>query len=162
MTMGETKECVIDTMILQKANAPLTRPPRERSFFRVRVGILNRILRGRLTVLVSAKLIVEYRKQVPSPRNDHIKAFFELLERGHRGSVILNWKKRWSGSDREKARGCRYPKEDDHVLRTAIRPSASYIVTEENRMLKSNMCIYRRFRVHIVHPRSVQCHQGDL
>ena len=111
--------------------------------------MLERIQRGTLTLLMSSKLLAEYRRQVPSPRNDHIRAFFELVLIAAPTRCVWNWEKRWSGGQRAKARKCRYPEEDDHVLRTAIRPSASVIFTEEERILKADACIYRCFRVHI-------------
>jgi hypothetical protein len=84
---------------------------------------------------VSKRLLQEYREQIPEPRNDKIRTLFELISiRSDR--VRFNWKPRWSRADREKARDCHYPREDDHVLRTAIRPhSTTTIVTEEKRML---------------------------
>ena len=141
------EECVIDTTVLQKANAPLKREPSAHSLFVRRLHLLNRIARGELTVLVSPKLVAEYRRQVRMPRNDHVMAFFALIDDPVRATH--NWPKRWSGAQREKARRCRYPREDDHVLRTAIRPTPSTVVTEEQRMLNSDECIYRNFRVHI-------------
>ena len=149
MTMP--RECVVDTTVLQKANAPLNRELREHSQFASRLRLLTHLMEGRLTLLVSSKLFQEYRRQIPEPRNDKIKALFELIS-SRPDRVIFNWKPRWSGADREKARGCRYPKEDDHVLRTAVRPHGAAIITEEQRMLNADSCIYREFRVHIFEP----------
>ena len=143
-------ECAIDTTVLQKANAPLTNVPRERSLFRRRLNLLKQIQAGTNTILISRKLLAEYRRQVSVPRNDFIRAFFALLADPVR--PIWNWQYRWSGGTREKARGCRYPEEDDHVLRTAIRPTPSTIFTEEYRMLIADECIYLCFRVHISLP----------
>jgi hypothetical protein len=145
-----TQECVVDTTVLQKVNAPLTHEPAERSAFVKRVNLLTQIQQGSMTVLISTKLIAEYERQVRSPRNDHVRLFFELIQ--DPGRRTFNWRKRWSGADREHARRCRYPREDDHVLRTAIRPGSSTIIfTEEQPMLRADQCVYRRFQVHI-HP----------
>ena len=146
-----TAECVIDTTVLQKANAPLRHAPREVSRFADRVRLLKRIADGELTLLISPKLLAEYGRQVPEPRNDTVRVFLELITlRSER--VFVNWKKRWAGRDREAARHCRFPREDDHVLRTAIRPQVSTIITEEGRMLRADACVYRAFRVHIREP----------
>ena len=142
-------DCVIDTTVLQKANALLTQQPRERSWFGRRIRLLQRLHRGEATLLVSAQLLAEYRRQVREPRNDFVRAFFEIATDPNRR--IFNWHKRWSG-DRDKARRCRYPVEDDHVLRTAIRPHRTTIYTEEHRMLIADACIYRKLRVHISSP----------
>ena len=127
-------ERVIDTMVLQKANAILTTQPRRRSRFARRLRLFSRIRAGEITVLFSVRLLAEYRKQVRSPRNDFVRLFFEILtDPGH---ALYNWAK-WSGRERDLARRCRFPREDYHVLRTAIRPHATTIVTEEDRMLRN-------------------------
>lgn len=140
------EECAFDTTVLQKANAEITVPPPPSSVFVRRINLLLDVQEGRKTVLISRRLLVEYEQKLPSPRNDFIRAFFELLADPARR--IENWVN-WPGRHREKARKCRYPSEDDHVLRTAIRPNPSVIVSEEKRMLDANSCIYRAFRVHI-------------
>lgn len=140
------EECVIDTTVLQKANAPITVPPSRRSLFVRRIGLLVDVQTGRKTVLISEKLLAEYERKLPSPRNDYIRAFFEIvLDPARR---IENWAP-WPGGERQKARKCRFPKHDAHVLRTAIRPDASVILTEDQKMLDADACIYRAFRVHI-------------
>ncbi len=139
-------EVVIDTMVLQKANATITRPPGRRSRFARRLRLLERIRADEIAVLFSKRLLTEYQRQVKTPRNDFVKLFFEIL--ANPGRAIYNWA-RWSGQDRDKARRCRFPPEDYHVLRTAIRPDATTIVTEEDRMLRTDACIYRAFRVHV-------------
>jgi len=141
------QECAIDTSVLQKANATLEHPPRERSLFRRRLQLLDEIRRGVRVALISQRLLAEYRRQVRSPRNDFVRVFFEILADPDRR--VLNYAP-WPSAAREKARRCRYPIEDDHVLRTAIRPTRSMIVTEESDMLRADDCIYRAFRVHIV------------
>lgn len=148
------EECVIDTTVLQKANATINKPPRKASLFVKRVNLLLDIQGGKRTVLISEKLLDEYKRKLKSPRNDYVKAFFELLADPDR--CIRNWAN-WPSRLQEKARACRYPAEDDHVLRTAVQPgkkSRSTIITEEGRMLKADACIYREFKVHIVHTKS--------
>lgn len=140
-------ECVVDTMILQKANAPLVHSAREGRLFERRIKLLLRIADGTVRPMVSVKLVQEYARQVQSPRNEYIRAFFELLD--HRDRVTWHWAKRWSGGLRAAARQCRYPLEDDHLLRTAACDRETAILTEEDRLLKADACIYRSFRVHV-------------
>jgi hypothetical protein len=142
-------ECVVDTSVLQKANAPITSPTRERSKFARRIALLADIQAGRKTALYSRKLLAEYERKVAIPRNDFVRAFFEILAAP--GRAIPNWP-RWSGSTRAKARKCRYPHEDDHVLRTAVRPSGATIFSEEGRMLAADACIHRELGIHILDP----------
>jgi hypothetical protein len=142
-------ECVIDTSVLQKANAPISTSPGVRSLFLKRLKLLSMIQTGDLVVLISKQLHSEYGRQVRSPRNDYVRAFFDLLDNPARR--IYNWEKHWAGK-RGQARSCRFPSEDDHVLRTAIRPHSTTIFSEEERMLAADACIYRKLRVHIWHP----------
>lgn len=106
-----------------------------------------RIKNGTIRPIVSSKLLREYERQILSPRNEYVRAFFELLDRPER--VIWNWARRWSGAQRNTARRCRYPREDDHLLRTAVRPEESVILTEEERVLRADDCVHREFGVHI-------------
>jgi len=139
-------EIVIDTTVLQKANAAITVQPGRRSRFARRLRLLENLRRGGTTVLFSKRLLTEYRKQIKSPRNDFVRLFFEILD--DPGRATYNWAT-WSGQERDKVSRCRFPREDYHVLRTAIRPNATTIVTEEERMLKTDEGLYRAFRVHV-------------
>jgi hypothetical protein len=139
-------ECAIDTTVLQKANATITQRPRRNSQFMRRIGLLLDIQQGRRIALISRRLLAEYETKVTPPRNDFVKAFFELLANPDR--CVENWVE-WPAHRRQNARRCRYPRHDDHVLRTAIRPNPSTIITEDQQMLAADACINRHFRVHI-------------
>lgn len=145
-------DAVIDTTVLQKANAPVSQPPRQGSQFQRRLALLRCIGDRSIRCLISAKLLAEYRKQIPEPRNDFIRAFFDLLSRAD--GAIPNWRKPWSGANLDTAvKKCRFPHEDIHVLRTAARPKDSAtIFSEEGRMIAADACIHRHFRVHIQNP----------
>lgn len=140
------KEWVVDTCVLQKANAPITSEPRERSLFAKRIRLLLAIRNRDVVILYSRRLLQEYSEHIMSPRNDFIRAFFAILS--DPDGAVLNWP-RFTNADRERARKCRYPREDGHVLRTAIRPNVSTIITEAHAMLLADECIHREFRVHI-------------
>jgi len=139
--------CVVDTTVLQKANAPIGGPPNRRNIFRKRIALLEKLMRQELIALYSQKLMNEYLRQLPDPRNDYIRAFFEILTQP--GRAIHNWHHPWK-SDADDARRCHFPFEDDHVLRTAIHHAQpSVIYTEEARMLTAHRCVYRKFQVGI-------------
>lgn len=143
-------ECVVDTNVLQKANAPIEqRPPKEGRQIHKRLALLQRIRQGELKILYSHKLMAEYRNKITTPRNDFISAFFALITSGQ--SAVLNWPSPWKVKMLE-AQECRFPVEDYHVLRTAIRPETSTIFSEEGRILATDKCIYRRLRIRIVDP----------
>ncbi|MCY2928491.1 MAG: hypothetical protein NTV86_03180 [Planctomycetota bacterium] len=140
---------VVDTVVLQKANAPVSGDVNTRSKFAKRLKLLAGLRDRRLTVLISEKLLAEYRKQIPTPRNDYLKAFFELL--AYPGVAVRNWSS-WSGYNRSHAAGCRFPREDYHVLRTAICQAGATILSEEHRMLVTDKCIHRKLNVHVIDP----------
>jgi predicted nucleic acid-binding protein len=141
-------QVVIDTTVLKKANRPISGPLRARSRFARRVELLEGIRQGHGVVLYSRKLLAEYERQVRTPRNDFVQAFFQILSTP--GRALYNWARRWPPSEQEKARKCRYPKHDDHVLRTAISGEPTTIVSEDQTMIRADECIHRHFRVHIV------------
>jgi hypothetical protein len=140
------REAVVDTMVVQKANAPLVHRPRSSAQINARFQLLLAMYERRLVLLVSKMLLKEYETKVPEPRNDYVKAFLELAVSP--GRAIVNWAA-WSGARRENARRCRFPREDVHLLRTAIRPQPSLLFTEEKRILNTQACVHRLFHVRI-------------
>jgi len=140
---------VVDTVVPQKTNESIQLPLLDGSEIAKRVSLLRRIGSGELTALISEPLLHEYRKQVRESKTDFVQAFIAIVSDPQRR--VFNWAP-WSGGHREKAQKCRFPAHDIHVLRTAIRPNASAIVTEDYPMLKSHRCILREFRVSIVSP----------
>jgi hypothetical protein len=138
------RRCVLDTNVLQKANATISTEPRHNSKFVRRVDLLQRVAEGTFVVMYSARLIGEYDRHIKEPRNDYVKAFLEILSK----SAERNWHGVWR-SDREAARKCKYPAHDDHVLRTAIHPEGCHLFSEENGILASAACIKSKFDVSI-------------
>lgn len=139
-------EVAVDTSILVGANSLLTTPPRPGSKFQRRLNLLSRIRSGDVAVLISKRLLQEYRTTIPRPRNDFVVAFFKAVVDST--NAISNYAP-WPGGDRSRARKCRYPQHDDHVLRTAWRDRPTTIVTEDGPMLRAGECIFREFRVRI-------------
>lgn len=143
-------------MVLQKANAPIVKPPRSTARVRERWALLRSIVEGRRRALVSSRLLHEYQARVKPPRNDLTRAFVELAERaltlGRGEAFTHNWASPWDGSRRDAMNRCRFPPEDEHVLRTAVRDGGSTIFTEEERMLRTNGCLYRRLDVRVAEP----------
>jgi predicted nucleic acid-binding protein len=140
---------VVDTNVLQKANAPLGPVIKEGRKIRRRLELLSQIRRREVTILYSRQLVHEYRTQIQHPRNEFVRAFFEVITGG--ANAIFNWRTPWR-SDRVIARECRYPDHDDHVLRTALHDDSTTIYTEDEPMLRAGECIYRRLRVRIQDP----------
>ena len=145
-------EAAVDTTVLRLSNVLLVDGRENATRLKRRLSLLGRICKKEICILISVRLIHEYREQVILGQNEIVNAFIEIITRPDGEHVILNWKAPWSGGEREKARKCRYPEEDDHVLRTAIRGKRTTIYTEEVRMLNADACIYKKFRVHISEP----------
>jgi predicted nucleic acid-binding protein len=143
-------KAVVDTNVLQKANAAIENQPRSGRKFLKRLELLKAIHGGTIKILVSRKLLNEYRQQIREPRNLYVQNFFALLTQPD--GVVLNWTS-WSGQVREKASRCRFPNEDRHLLRTAICPNErTQIISEEIRLLRTDTCIYREFSIHVIDP----------
>src|SRR5688500_7170585 len=101
-------EVVVDTTVLRKADVHL-KPPKERGvLLSKRIGVLEKINRNELAVLISARLIAEYSSQVPLGRNEVVKSFLELLTRPDGTNCIRNWPA-WRGAERESMARCRFP-----------------------------------------------------
>jgi hypothetical protein len=145
-------EVTLDTTVLRRANVALQGDRATANLLARRLTLLRRIRAKEICVLVSQNLIQEYSRQLLPFQNDFVRSFLELVSKPDGARVVVNWKVPWSGGDRSRARGCRYPAEDDHVLRTAIRNQPTIIFSEEDRMLRTDACIYREFRVHIQRP----------
>ncbi|TWT43849.1 hypothetical protein RAS1_02490 [Phycisphaerae bacterium RAS1] len=145
--------CAIDTNVLWKANRSPAEQPRPGSEFARRIRFLKAVRDGDVVVLISRMLLNEYMATLKKPVNDLVQLLLQLLVDPKPNRARINWKTPWSGRDRSAARKCRYPKHDEHVLRTAmLENEQSWIATEEKPMLGTNACIYRRFRVHIRRP----------
>jgi hypothetical protein len=139
--------CVVDTVVMQSANAPLDTAPTEGRTIVRRLELLRRISRGEIQLLWSKRLLKEWADHVPEPRNDFVRAVLELLTNGHGQH---NWRTPWTGGIRADIAECRYPGHDSHLLRTAILDDdRSYLVTEENRLSTCRACVSRKFNVSI-------------
>ncbi|MEK6676605.1 MAG: hypothetical protein AABZ47_13250 [Planctomycetota bacterium] len=145
-------ECVVDTTVLQKANAPITDAKKQGKLFRQRLAVLNAINGSKLIALFSERLMQEYREHVHEPRNLVVTEFLNLISSPRPGKALKNYKTPWSGQDRSNVKMCRFPSHDVHVLRTAVRPNRTLLITEDGPMLKSADCILRRFDVKITEP----------
>lgn len=139
-------ECVIDTGIIQKTNATITTDPAAASHFLKRVRLLSRVHAGQIKPLVSKRLLAEYAKQVEKPRNETVRLFFETLDKPD--GAIWNWRTPWSRGQAAQARRCRFPKEDVHLLRTALRDHGGLILSEEARVLACDKALHLHFGVH--------------
>jgi hypothetical protein len=140
------RRVVVDTCVLQAANAPLEHTPREGRAILDRIALLKRLLDGVLTPAWSKALWDEYQEHVPEPgRNDFIVAFYALLAQTPPTYTKL------TGAQRSRLRTCRYPPEDVHLLRTAL-PGPATIATEEDRLLRVDAPVHRYFQVHVRTP----------
>lgn len=139
--------CVVDTTVLQKANAAITVAPGAGKEIQDRFRLLQRIQSGELQPMYSKKLEGEWRTKVKEPRNDFVQAFYALVVNG---VAEFNWA-HWRGSDDDRLAKCKFPMEDKHLVRTAVRDGErTYVVSEEERVTRGAKCVQRCFNVSAV------------
>jgi hypothetical protein len=143
-----SRRVVVDTCVLQKANAPILNAPRAGREFKDRLTLLKKIASGSFTAAWSKALLLEYGSHVLEPRNDYVRAFLDILT-----NIKPTWTK-LTGAQEERLRECRYPQEDKHLLRTAL-PGPATIATEENRLLNVDRPVHKHFQVHLKTPDKV-------
>jgi hypothetical protein len=138
---------VVDTCVLVNAERghPADDPRRRR-----REAFLAHLATEDAVILLSAKLLAEYNRQLPQTQSDALRRFFETADMP--GRSLMNWSKRWGGAERSQARGCGFPAHDDHLLRTALRDGPSTLATEEQALLRTDRCIQRHFDIHVHDP----------
>src|SRR6266516_5994799 len=108
--MRATLPCVVDTMVLRRANVTIARAGVMRPLLAARLQLMRDIAAGRVRVLISPKLIHEYERHIQPPYRDLVRVFFDLIVMG--GRAVPNWCTRWSGASADRARRCRFRRED--------------------------------------------------
>ena len=146
------EEVAIDTTVLVGANITQTLKPAAAALQAARLALLQRIQDHQAAVLISARLVAEYRRQITTYKNEFVRLFFDLLTKPDGSHVILNWRTPWGHAELARARYCRFPYEDLHVLRTAVRDSQTTMYSEEGRVLAAHPCIRNEFDVVISEP----------
>lgn len=146
------EEVAIDTTVLVGANITQTPEPAAVALQAARLALLRRIQDRQADVLISKRLAAEYRKQVTTYKNEFVRLFFDLVTNPDGSHVILNYRTPWGHAELARVRACRFPYEDRHVLRTAVRNDRTTIYSEEARMLAAHPCIRDAFDVDISAP----------
>jgi len=149
---------VIDTTVLWKANGLLESAPKPTSTFGRCASLLRRVQRRELVLLISAKLRDEYQRKLTQPRNILIAELLAIVASPDGLRAVENWAPGWSGGTRDAMRKCRFPRHDEHLLRTAVKTmrddnyTKRSIFTQEAKLIATDACIHRNFSVHIVQP----------
>jgi len=148
----QKQACVIDTVVLHRANQARLQQPGETAQLRKRRLLLQDVGRGQWLLLVSPNVLIEYRGHLVRPLNDLVRSFLEYATTPDSSeSVGVNWRA-LSGNERDLAlRRCRFPAHDLRLLRTAYG-YRSTIFSEEDRVVRTDACIHRSFQVHLVDP----------
>jgi hypothetical protein len=146
------EEVAIDTTVLVGANITQTPQQAAAAPQAARLALLRRIQDRKAAVLISAKLLAEYRKQITTFKNEFVRIFLDLLTMPDGSHVILNWRTPWGHAEVARAHQCRFPYEDLHVLRTAVRDGRTTMYSEEGRVLAAHPCIRKEFDVAISAP----------
>ena len=146
------EEVAIDTTVLVRANITQTLEPSAAALQAARLALLQRIQDHRAAVLISARLVAEYRRQITTYKNESVRLFFDLLTQPAGSHVIWNWRTPWGHAERARALACEFPHHDLHVLRTAVRDGRTTMYSEDGRVLAAHPCIRSEFDVMISEP----------
>jgi hypothetical protein len=146
-------EFAVDTSVLVNANVKQTSDHTEAVRQAARLLLLQRVQSQQAAVLISRQLVAEYKRKITSFENDYVRLFLELLTNPDGSHIIPNWRTPWTRSDIARMYECRFPYEDDHVLRTAARGHRTTLYSEERRILGANArCVRKHFGVDINEP----------
>lgn len=147
--------CVIDTVVLHRANRSVVASGNELPALRRRQALLFEVVHGKRRLLISPRLVEEYSRHLVRPLNDIVRALLEYATAPMPpAGVTMNWK-RLTGSERDHAlKRCRFPKHDLHLLQTAFG-EVSIIFTEEKSLTRAGECIHQKFRVWVSDPTKV-------
>jgi hypothetical protein len=147
-----TRACVVDTIVLHRANQARLGQREEGDALRERRLLLVELIQQRRTLLISRRVVQQYRDHLVRPLNDVVRAFLEYATAPDPSQeVVVNWSP-LTGTERDLALGkCRFPQHDLFLLQTAYG-FASTILTEEPRLVRTDDCLHRRFGVHVRDP----------
>src|SRR6266516_5070003 len=141
------EELAIDTSVLVRANITLTPERSAATLQAARLSLLRRVQSRQAAVLISERLAAEYGHRITTYKNDFVRLFFELVTQPDGTHIIMNCRTPWGHAELARADACRFPVEDRHVLRTAVRASRTTIYSEEGRVLAAHPCIRKAFDV---------------
>lgn len=106
------------------------------------IALLERIRNGKCIVMISQKLMSEYKAKLPRPRTEVVRLFLELLTAGGT-NVTVNWAR--LGDVKAVVNHCRFPWHDRHLMQTAWSCDRNVahgcIVSTDAYVLKSARCI---------------------
>ena len=146
------EELAIDTSVLVRANITQTPDRAAATLQAARLSLLRRIQNHQAAVLISQRLAAEYGQRITTYKNEFVRLFFDLVTKPDGTHVIMNWRTPWGHAELARADACRFPAEDRHVLRTAVRDGRTTIYSEEGRVLAAHPCIRKEFDVVISAP----------
>lgn len=151
--MTKSIPCVVDTNVLHHANRQHFGSDLEaRRKLARRLALLREIKEGHRPLLISRRVVQEYREHLRGPFNDYVQEFLSIAVSGAT-PISHNWVK-LTGAERDRAlKTCRFPAEDLFLLRTAyLKDRTTVIFSEERRVTKTDSCTHRYFSVHVRDP----------
>jgi hypothetical protein len=139
-------DCVLDASFVGMANDEIDNLE-PGSILDRRISIICEIKNGSYTVRYNSRLLGEYNNLVKVHRNDWIAVFFQILADG---ATFVN-RNNFNAAELAKARKCRWPLHDQHVLVAAINGTKSIVFVTESTLGRSAAKVLQHFRVRIKH-----------
>jgi hypothetical protein len=140
-------ECVFDTSFVRLANDSLFGEKRGNLLNR-RLTPLRQAVAAKSHLRYNRKLLGEYSMQIRERHNDVVEQFFALLDSPQ---ATLVRKNALSRQDNAKARLCRWPVHDQHVLAAAIGGDDVVIHVTEGALGACSKAVKRVFGFQINH-----------
>lgn len=137
-------DSVLDATVVAFANGDIA-ARRPGNVFDRRLAAIEQVAHGRRRLRYNQKLLGEYQQVIQERRNDVIDLFFSVLaDRSFR--VRANTLSR---QDHAKAKKCRWPSHDQHLLAAAVGGDRPTIFVTESRHAACAAKILSCFGVHI-------------
>jgi len=136
---------VLDTTVVACANCDLRARTQGNSLNR-RAALIERCVTGSLRVLYNKVLLQEYKNHIREHRNDLIESFFAVLDSA---TAFLVRRSTLSRQDYNRARACRWPSHDQHLLAAALGGVRASIYVTEQALSRCAESIRREFRVRV-------------
>jgi hypothetical protein len=139
-------DSVIDTSVVSMANGQIAGRRRGNVLDR-RLSAIEDVAYGRRRLRYNPKLLVEYQRIVRAYRNDVIELFFiALTER-----AVFVRRNTLSRQDNAKARKCKWPGHDQHLLAAAVGGIQPTIFVTESHLHACAASVLACFAVHVEH-----------
>jgi hypothetical protein len=139
-------DSVLDATVVAFGNGDIA-ARRPGNLFDRRLTAIEQVASGLRRLRYNTRLLGEYTQLIQERRNDVIELFFTALD--DERSVLVK-RNTLSRQDYARARKCRWPTHDQHLLAAAVEGNDPTIFVTESRHVQRAAKILTCFAVHIV------------